>query len=53
MLILDENNPIIPIDKKYVEADIEIYGTKRDIIKKVPVKLYIGASYGHRFPTGI
>lgn len=46
--LVDSGNVTIPIDKKFVEAEIQISGSNRDIIKVIPVKLYIGNSYDLR-----
>jgi hypothetical protein len=40
--LIETGKPAIPQEKKYVQADIEIYDTKNKITKKIPVKLYIG-----------
>jgi len=45
--LFQEGNVVAPKDKKYIEADIEIYGTKnKEVMKKIPVKLYVGYLHG-------
>ena len=40
-----DRGPIVPIEKKFLEAEIEIYGTNQKIVKSTPIKLYIGSVY--------
>jgi len=42
--LFDNGLPTISIDKKYITANVEIYGTRDNIIEKLPVKLFIGYS---------
>jgi hypothetical protein len=44
--LIETGKPAIPREKKYVQADIEIYDTKNKIMKKIPVKLSIGYMSG-------
>lgn len=41
--LVQENNMVAPTDKNYIEAEIEIYNTKNEIIQIIPnIKLYVG-----------
>lgn len=46
IILFCEGNPIISVDKKFVEAEIEIYNVNYKVMKSIPVKLYIGSFYG-------
>lgn len=46
IILFCEGNPTISMDKKFVEAEIEIYNVNYKVMKSIPVKLGISSSYG-------
>lgn len=42
LIRLVETTRPISLEKKYIEANVQIFDTKSKIMKKIPIKLYIG-----------
>lgn len=46
IILFCEGNPTISMNKKFVEAEIEIYDVNYRVMKAIPVKLHISSQYG-------